>query len=261
MRQLLNYHFKSLFTPLKCLLCVVIFLLNGIISYYRYGTPSTSLIKNIVFIFYMPIDSQIDLLRCLLVTGSLIIIVGYFLDSEFNKRIIYTLLRAKSVKTYFKSLILAIWIFIGLILLAGYIVTIIVGSFVPLIKTSDFTSVFPFFYQTDKWLLIFHQFCLLVLFFILLSTLFLLLILITNNLSLSLLTLVTMLLASIWISFANIGMTSYIPLVYGLLIFKELSKYPLYFCYIGLICVLCLVTLITYKIFLIKYEKIFINKN
>ncbi|BAB03897.1 BH0178 [Halalkalibacterium halodurans C-125] len=229
--RVIRYHLLSMLTPIKILLLVFVFMVNTLLVFSIYGDliPEDS-IKATVFMFYVPINIRMDLFRWILVLLPILLIMGAFLSRELKERSLYLLLQMKSFRLWFHSFMIVTFLFVLLFFTVGFVITYGMILIFPRNAWID-ESLFPYFYSVNEWVLVTHQFSLLVLSVFMLVLLKIFFVFLIDNVAVASLMTLICLTASMSIGRVYPSVLDKLPLTYGLFAYRELHAYPFIWSY------------------------------
>jgi len=238
--KLVSYYLSSFLKPVYLLCIGGVFVLNVFLVYSAYGNllPNGYLNK-MVFMFYMPLNLQFDLLRWLLLLLPILLILSSFILREVNERPTYIILRMRSYNRWFHSMFVSAFIVIVISIVIGFGMTgITIYLFHSGIGTSSDTGLAPFL-NTNGWLLVLNQFTLYILTLLLLLILHTIFSLLVDNTAFALLLIIIIMISSVTIGYLFPSLLKYIPLTYCLFAFKEMKEIS--FGWSNSIIVLCII--------------------
>lgn len=246
-------------TPIKILIVVLPFIINIFLVYSVYGDliPAEN-VKATTFMFYMPININLDLFRLILILLPILLIIGSFITSEIKERSSYLLIHMKSFHLWFQSFIIASFSSILLFGGLGFVITYVLVLFLQEnIMLSKLVIPFHFLYITNEWTLITHQYFLLILSVFLLVLLNILFTFLINNTAFASLLTIICLVVSITIGNSFPSILNFLPLTYGLFAFRELNGYSFTWSYTFLVLSIFILYIITFGTFMIRKESLF----
>lgn len=256
---------KTLFTSylcsffkLKYVLCSVgIFVLNSIVVYASYGDfPPSGYVNQIIFMFYMPLNFQFDLLRWLLIFIPILLLLSSFILRELRAHPTYLILRMKSYRDCFHSMFLALCISIIGTIGMGYGITgILVFILNSRIENQSDINL-SLFLTTNGWQFLFNHFMLFVLTFVLLFIVHTIFSFIVNNVVFAMFLVIISMISSVAVGYVFPTILKFLPLTYFLLGLSELQGISI--AWFNTIIVLCIVLSysVLYGLFIKLREKI-----
>jgi len=224
LKTLFTYYLCSFF-KLKYVLCSVgIFVLNSIVVYASYGdiTPS-GYVNQIVFMFYMPLNFQFDLLRWLLIFIPILLLLSSFIFRELCAHPTYLILRMKSYRDCFHSIFIAIGIsligYVGI----GYMVTAIFVYFINNNIEGHNEIPLSLFHNSNGWQVLFSHFILFILTGLLLLIIHTIFLFIINNAVFAMFLVIISMISSVAVGYLFPPILKFLPLTYFLLGLRELQ--------------------------------------
>ncbi|MFJ7406139.1 MULTISPECIES: hypothetical protein [unclassified Lysinibacillus] len=256
LNKLVCYYLRSFFN-LTYVLCIVgVFVLNGILVHASYDDLIPDGYANqIVFMFYMPLNIQFDLLRWLLIFIPILLFLSSFILREMRDHPTYLILRMKSYRHCFHSMFIAICISLVGTLGIGYGVTgIVVFLLNHQIDQSDIGL--SLFLNTNGWQLLLNHFSLFILTLLLLLIVHTIFSFIMHNAVFAMFTVIISMISSATIGYLFPSLLKFLPLTYFLLGLREMQEVT--FAWSNSIILLCIVLsyCVLYMLFINLREKI-----
>lgn len=257
LKTLFTYYLCSFF-KLKYVLCSVgIFVLNSIVVYASYGDITLSgYVNQIVFMFYMPLNFQFDLLRWLLIFIPILLLLSSFILRELCAHPTYLIQRMKSYRHCFHSIFIAIGIsligYVGI----GYMVTAIFVYFINNNIEGHNEIPLSLFHNSNGWQVLLSHFILFILTGLLLLIIHTIFLFIINNAVFAMFLVIISMISSVAVGYLFPPILKFLPLTYFLLGLWELQGIS--FAWFNTIIALCIVLSysVLYGLFIKLREKI-----
>jgi len=257
LKKLVTYYTCSFF-KIKHVLCIVaIFFLNSIIVCTSYADliPNGSA-NQIVFMFYMPFNIQIDILRWLLIFIPILLLVSSCIVGELRNHPTYLIQRMKSYRHCFHSIFIAIGInLVGYIGIGYMVTTIVVYFFNNKIEGHNDIAI-SLFLTPDGWQVLLSHFTLFILTTLLLLIVHTIFLFIINNAVFAMFIVIISMISSVAIGYLFPSFLKFLPLTYFLLGLREMQDNS--FAWTNSIILLCMALsyCLLYILFINLREKI-----
>lgn len=256
--HIIRYQSLYLFKPFTFWFFFVCFILNALLSYFLYSSfmPIDNL-KATTFVFYLPINISIDVFRIILLILPFLLFYNMNIQREMEERSVYILLRIKSFKIWFHSLMLITFIFTFSFILLGYLITYGIVSFLP---SHEYIITFNKLQLENNLFYLLEQYILLSLSLVLILFLNTLFIFLIENIEVS--TILTLLVLLIPTVIGNLSpqTTTYFPTTYGFFVFKENKDFSFFTEFSTLLFCIFVTYMTTYLIFYHKKETLLLLK-
>ena len=240
LNKLVSYYLRSFFNITYVLCIVGVFVLNGILVHASYGDLIPNGYANqIVFMFYMPLNIQFDLLRWLLIFIPILLFLSSFILREMRDHPTYLILRMKSYRHCFHSMFIAICISLVGTLGIGYGVTGIVVFLLNNQIGNQSDICLSLFLNTNGWQLLLNHFTLFILTLLLLLIVHTIFSFIIHNAVFAMFTVIISMISSATIGYLFPSLLKFLPLTYFLLGLREMQEVT--FAWSNSIILLCIV--------------------
>lgn len=212
-----RFHYVNLFKKTNILIVMVFFLIYCVSSFLIYGVaPTYDTLTSVYFVFYAPIIPTLDLFRALLLVTVFLLLFNHFIQTELRDRSSYILLRIKSTKLYFHSLLSTMMVFTFVFILIGYVIALLL-TFV--FYKVEIPQAEQFLYDIN-WDLLLQQYLLIVLSIILLISINNVMVLLFKNIEIATLIIFLLFICSFYSLLFNPNQYIYIPFLYGFFNFQ-----------------------------------------
>ena len=250
----LVFYYLRTFVNITTVLCIVgIFVLNGILVHASYSdfTPN-GFVNQIVFMFYMPLNFQFDLLRWLLIFIPILLMLSSFILREVRDHPTYLILRMQNYRHCFHSMFIAICISLVGKIGIGYGMTGILVFFLnSQIKTQSDIGL-SLFLNMNGWQLLLNHYTLFILTLLLLLIVHTIFLFLANNAVFAMLIVIISMISSVAIGYLFPTLLKFLPLTYFLLGLRELQE--LSFAWSNSIILLCIV--LSYCVLNVLFNKL-----
>ncbi|UED82375.1 hypothetical protein FH508_0010885 [Lysinibacillus sp. CD3-6] len=225
LKKLIFYYLCSFFKPTYVLCIVGVFVLNGILVHTTYGDLIPNGYANrIVFMFYMPLNIQFDLLRWLLIFIPILLFFSSFILRELRDHPTYLILRMKSYRHCFHSMFIAICIsLVGTVGIAYGVTGMVIFFFNSQIEGQSNTGL-SLFLSTNGWQELLNHFTLFILTLLLLLIVHTIFSFIIHNAAFAMFTVIISMIASATIGYLFPSLLKFLPLTYFLLGLREMQE-------------------------------------
>jgi hypothetical protein len=204
-------------------------------------------------------ENILETIHFLLLLLPFILIIGSFVEIQWQSQAQYLLLRSRNVALNFHALMFSIFMLIVSTVIMSYLFAFILLPLLPQTNPFDWTEQLPRFYSDSVANLLTNQLILLTgtIFFAVLTQVALLII--TNNSAISSLITFFLAIASVWTPFKNSNTLIFFPWSYGQLSLQEIGSYSLPITYLHLLIAISLLYFTAFKLFLMRREQLFTN--
>lgn len=224
LKKLVTYYTCSFFKIKYVLGIVAIFVLNSMLVCTSYADLIPNGYTNqIVFMFYMPLNIQFDILRWLLIIIPVLLLLSSCIVRELTNHPTYLILRMKSYRDCFHSIFIAIGIsligYVGI----GYMVTAIFVYFINNNIEGHNEIPLSLFHNSDGWQVLLSHFILFILTGLLLLIIHTIFLFIINNAVFAMFLVIISMISSVAVGYLFPPILKFLPLTYFLLGLRELQ--------------------------------------
>lgn len=257
LKKLVTYYTCSFF-KIKYVLCIVaIFVLNSMLVYTSYADlMPNSFVNQIIFIFYMPVNIQFDVLRWLLIFIPILLSLSSCIVRELHNHPTYLIQRMKSYRHCFHSIFIAIGISLVGYIGIGYGVTAVFVSFFNSRIEGHNNIALSLFLNTNGWQVLLSHFTLFILTTLLLLIVHTNFLFIINNAVFAMFIVIISMISSVATGYLFPSSLKFLPLTYFLLGLREMQDISFVWANSIILLSIALSYILLYILFINLREKI-----